>query len=129
MDPVRRCASLGCAVVLVVALATGPATADREAEDELNAASTETIDDDLDELEDLVVTARRRPELLRQTPVTATVFSGELLEKRGIDSLEGLDVFVPNLTAVAGVQHAGTYYVRGVGQRDAIQTLEPGVGI
>src|SRR5262245_32485923 len=82
-----------------------------------------------DELEDLVVTARRRPELLQETPVAATVLGGELLQQRGVDSLEEIGVYVPNLTAFSGVTHQGTFYSRGVGQRDAIVTLDPGVGI
>jgi iron complex outermembrane receptor protein len=88
-------------------------------------------DDDggLGDIESLVVTARRRPEFLQETPVAATVLGGELLEQRGVDSLEDIAVYVPNLSAFSGVQHQGTFYSRGVGQRDAIVTLDPGVGI
>jgi iron complex outermembrane receptor protein len=82
-----------------------------------------------DDIESLVITARRRPELLNETPVAATVLGGELLQERGIDSLEDIGAYVPNLTAFSGVQHQGTFYSRGVGQRDAIVTLDPGVGI
>src|ERR1700752_5025870 len=42
---------------------------------------------ELDELENLVITARRRPEFLQETPVATTVLGGELLEQRGVDSL------------------------------------------
>jgi iron complex outermembrane receptor protein len=87
------------------------------------------VPDDLDDIENLVVTARRRPEFLQQTPVAATVLGGELLEQRGVDSLEDAAVYVPNLSAFSGVQHQGTFYQRGVGQRDAVVTLDPGVGI
>jgi len=85
--------------------------------------------EEADDIENLVVTARRRPELLQETPVAATVLGGELLEQRGVDSLEDIGTYVPNLTAFSGVQHQGTFYSRGVGQRDAIVTLDPGVGI
>ena len=89
----------------------------------------EEDEDDLDDIESLVVTARRRPEFLQETPVAATVLGGELLEQRGIDSLEDIGAYVPNLSSFSGAQHQGTYYSRGVGQRDAIVTLDPGVGI
>src|SRR5688572_3077923 len=85
--------------------------------------------EDADDIESLVVTARRRPELLQETPVAATVLGGELLQQRGVDSLEDIGNYVPNLTAFSGVQHQGTYYSRGVGQRDSFVTLDPGVGI
>ena len=85
--------------------------------------------EEADDLESLVVTARRRPELLQETPVAATVLGGELLDQRGVDSLEDIGTYVPNLTAFSGVQHQGTFYSRGVGQRDAIVTLDPGVGL
>jgi iron complex outermembrane receptor protein len=83
----------------------------------------------LDDIESLVVTARRRPEFLQETPVAATVLGGELLEQRGVDSLEDIGAYVPNLSAFSGVTRQGTFYSRGVGQRDAIVTLDPGVGI
>jgi iron complex outermembrane receptor protein len=85
--------------------------------------------EDADDIESLVVTARRRPELLQETPVAATVLGGELLQQRGVDSLEDIGAYVPNLTAFSGVQHQGSFYSRGVGQRDSFVTLDPGVGI
>jgi iron complex outermembrane recepter protein len=85
--------------------------------------------EEAEDIESLVVTARRRPELLQETPVAATVLGGELLDQRGVDSLEDIGTYVPNLTAFSGVQHQGTFYSRGVGQRDAFVTLDPGVGL
>ncbi len=82
-----------------------------------------------DELESLVITARRRPEFLQETPVATTVLGGELLEQRGVDSLDDIGLYVPNLTAFSGAQRQGSFYSRGVGQRDAFVTLDPGVGI
>jgi iron complex outermembrane recepter protein len=84
---------------------------------------------ELDDLESLVVTARRRPEFLQETPVATTVLGGELLEQRDVDTLEDIGTYVPNLTSFSGAQRQGTFYSRGVGQRDAIVTLDPGVGI
>src|SRR5262245_53286914 len=73
-----------------------------------------------DDIESLVITARKRPELLQETPVATTVLGGELLEERGIDSIEDIGAYVPNLTSFSGAQRQGTFYSRGVGQRDAI---------
>jgi outer membrane receptor protein involved in Fe transport len=82
-------------------------------------------EDDLDDIESLVVTARRRPEFLQETPVAATVLGGELLEQRGVNSIEDIGVYVPNLTSISGAQRQGSFFQRGVGQRDAIVTLDP----
>jgi iron complex outermembrane recepter protein len=86
-------------------------------------------DKDLEDIESLVVTARRRPEFLQETPVAATVLGGELLEQRGIKSIQDIGVYVPNLTSFSGAQRQGSFFQRGVGQRDAIVTLDPGVGL
>src|SRR5262245_6891407 len=45
---------------------------------------------DIDEIESLVITARRRPEFLQETPVATTVLGGELLEQRNVNSLEDI---------------------------------------
>jgi iron complex outermembrane receptor protein len=93
------------------------------------AAPSGDPEDSVEEIDSLVVTARRRPEFLQETPVAATVLGGELLEQRGIDSIEEIGNYVPNLTSFSGAQRQGSFYSRGVGQRDAIVSLDPGVGI
>src|SRR5688572_24520874 len=49
------------------------------------------------ELEEMIVTARRREESLQTTPVAVSAFSGTALELRGIRSADALTHFVPNL--------------------------------
>jgi iron complex outermembrane receptor protein len=92
-------------------------------------AAADASEESTDDIESLVVTARRRPELLQETPVSATVLSGPLLEQRGINSLEDIGAYVPTSPRSRASQHQGTFYSRGVGQRDAFVTLDPGVGI
>ena len=117
---------------MALALAGGAAsadtleTADVAASRESEASEEEDVFGDLDTI---VVTARRREEFLQETPVAATVLNGNVLDDRGIESLEEIGVYVPNLTSFSGVQHQGSYYSRGVGQRDAVVTLDPGVGL
>src|SRR5262245_29293752 len=115
-------------VALPLAALAEEATPTGEPED---AQESEDSEDpgELDDIENLVITARRRPEFLQETPVATTVLGGELLEQRGVDSLEEIGAYVPNLSSFSGVTHQGTFYSRGVGQRDAIVTLDPGVGI
>ena len=106
-----------------------PAQSAGQTEEEAQYERTAASEDDLDDIETIVTTGRRRSEFLQETPVSATVLSGGQLEERGIDSIEEIGTYVPNLTAFSGVQHQGSFYSRGVGQRDALVTLDPGVGI
>ena len=137
MTSLRAMICIGIALCfgIPVAMSADPLPGDQEgmtneiAESDPETASEPEEAEEADDIESLVVTARRRPELLQETPVAATVLGGELLEQRGVDSLEDVGAYVPNLTAFSGVQHQGTYYSRGVGQRDAVVTLDPGVGI
>jgi iron complex outermembrane receptor protein len=123
---------IAIAIAIPVAGSAEDAAADADEGATPAAESSETKEPapaDLEDIENLVVTARRRPELLQETPVAATVLGGALLEQRGVDSLEKIGAYVPNLSSFSGVQHQGTFYSRGVGQRDAIVTLDPGVGL
>ncbi len=120
----------GACLALLVATASAAEEGDTpsvssEAE-ESSAASEDEVFGDLDTI---VITARRREEFLQETPVAATVLNGNLLDDRGVETLDEIGVYVPNLSAFSGVQHQGSYYSRGVGQRDAVVTLDPGVGI
>jgi iron complex outermembrane receptor protein len=85
-------------------------------------------------LEEVVVTARKRVESLQDAPISISVFSASDLQARGVEGMEDLTRYAPNLvvqsnpgngssTAVAAV------YIRGVGQDDFQPTIEPGVGI
>ncbi|HEX5066731.1 MAG TPA: TonB-dependent receptor [Myxococcota bacterium] len=102
---------------------------DGQAAEEEQFKRSAATEDDLDDIESIVTTGRRRAEFLQETPVSATVLMGNQLEERGINSLEEIGTYVPNLSSFSGVQHQGTFYSRGVGQRDAVVTLDPGVGI
>ena len=85
-------------------------------------------------LEEIVVTARRREESLHETPVSITAFSGESLQRRNINRLNGIGNFTPNLTfdngaTFSGANSSASVFIRGIGQVDFTLTTEPGVGI
>ena len=83
------------------------------------------------ELEEIVVTARKRQENLQQTPLAVSAFSGENLEQRGILNIAGLNKAVPGIEVQAGNGVAGVanIYIRGVGQRNTEPNLDSGVGV
>jgi iron complex outermembrane receptor protein len=60
-------------------------------------AESETAEEAPNAGNDIVVTARRREELLQEVPVAVTAFTGEDLEKRGINDITDLQQTVPSL--------------------------------
>ncbi len=86
------------------------------------------------ELEEMIVTARRREESLQSTPVAVSAFSGAALELRGIHSADALTHFVPNLqfdgaAPLSGAAYNATVFIRGVGQNDFAIFSDPGVAV
>lgn len=81
-------------------------------------------------VEEIIVTARRREELLEDTPISVTAISEEAMRETGITRLNQIQELVPNLTFYSG--RAGltaSTFIRGVGQVNSIITFDPGVGI
>ncbi|MDM4766611.1 TonB-dependent receptor [Pelomonas sp. SE-A7] len=86
---------------------------------------------DVNTLETVTVTARRREETLKDVPVAVTALSAEALETKDIKNLGDLQSQVPNLSiyAARGSNTTITTYIRGVGQSDPLWGVDPGVGI
>ncbi|MGA9333250.1 MAG: TonB-dependent receptor [Rudaea sp.] len=82
------------------------------------------------ELESITVTARRRSEDIEKVPVAVSAFSSEDLKDLQADNVDGLQGAVPNLNIVQGRGSSGSVniFIRGIGQPDALQTFDPGVG-
>jgi iron complex outermembrane receptor protein len=86
------------------------------------------------EIEEIVVTARKREESLQETPVSVTAFSGEELQSRGLTDLAELGQFTPNMTfdfsdANSGNSNSAIIHIRGIGASDWTLTVDPGVGL
>jgi iron complex outermembrane receptor protein len=85
----------------------------------------------VNELAEVVVTARRREETLREVPIAVTALTARAIETAGIEDIADLDTEVPNLTiyAARGSSSTVTAYIRGVGQSDPLWGVDPGVGV
>lgn len=83
------------------------------------------------QLDDIVVTARRRDEALKDVPIAVTVQTGEQLEERGAPDITALQRVTPNLTLQVsrGTNSTLTAFIRGIGQQDPLWGFEPGVGL
>ena len=84
-------------------------------------------------IEVIQVTSRKREENLQDAPLSLTAFSGDGLEARGIENISEIGSITPNLTyqnnpQAGGSSSVSTVYIRGVGQRDFLGTIDNGVG-
>ncbi len=82
------------------------------------------------QVEEIVVQARRRDELLEDTPVAVTALSPSELREHGVTRLDDIQQLVPNLTfqsAITGQQV--NIRIRGVGTSAPAIAFDPGVGM
>ena len=79
----------------------------------------------------IVVTARRRNELLLNVPVAVTAYSGEQLDRRGALDITDVAATTPNVTLEVsrGTNSTLSPFIRGIGQQDPVAGFEQGVGI
>ena len=83
------------------------------------------------QVEEVIVTARRREESLREVPVAVTALSSERLELTGATDVTVLQQQTPNATVqvARGSNSTLISFIRGVGQQDPLWGFEPGVGL
>lgn len=77
------------------------------------------------------VTARRREESIQDVPVAVSAFGEEQLKDMQASDIGGLQGAVPNMNIVQGRGSANSVnvFIRGIGQPDALQSFDPGVGM
>jgi iron complex outermembrane receptor protein len=85
-------------------------------------------------LEEIYVTARKREEGLQNTPISVSAFTGAGLDYRGVTNIGEISAFTPNLTfqnnpSFGGAGNTASIYIRGIGQKEFLPTVEPGVGL
>jgi iron complex outermembrane receptor protein len=82
------------------------------------------------QLEEIVVTARRRAENLQETPISITAFSSERLEALNVQDLPRLAEFTPGLQLTSLPGSAGiAVSIRGISVSDPILTNDPSIGL
>jgi iron complex outermembrane receptor protein len=116
-----------------LALASSPAPAEEAAPTQQAEAGQGPADSaSSDSLEDIIVTARRRPEHLQRTPISIVALSAKDLESRSVTNLRSLQNFVPNLTFAPSQnvgEAAANVFIRGIGQEDFSVSAEAGVAV
>jgi len=81
--------------------------------------------------QEIVVTTRRRNEILLNVPVAVTAYSGEQLERQGALDITDVADTTPNVTLEVsrGTNSTLSPFIRGIGQQDPVAGFEQGVGL
>lgn len=113
--------------LLLGAAMLAPATAQTSAAD----ARTQAGSEEAQQLDLVVVTARRREETLKEVPVAVSALSAVQLENTGAMDITALQEQTPNATVQVARGSSSTLisFIRGVGQQDPLWGFEPGVGL
>ncbi len=82
-------------------------------------------------VEEIVVSARKRAELLEDTPISVTALSESALRESGITRIDGIQELVPNMTYQPGFigGQSPQIRIRGVGTSATGPAFDPGVGL
>jgi iron complex outermembrane recepter protein len=102
------------------------------AEQEAAAANVATQEaEQAGDQSEIVVTARRRSEILLDVPIAVTAYTGEQLELQGALDISDIGDTTPNVTLETsrGTNSTLTAFIRGVGQQDPVAGFEQGVGL
>lgn len=83
------------------------------------------------QLEEIIVTARKREESIQDVPVAVTALSAAELQRSSIRDLRDITAFVPNLLVdkVSALQGGAAIAIRGVSYQEIDKSLDPGVGV
>jgi iron complex outermembrane receptor protein len=68
-----------------------------------------------DELQEMIVTANRREENLRNVPITVQVLSGEQLRELSLNTFNDVIKYTPNVTYSGNGPATGNIFIRGLG--------------
>lgn len=84
------------------------------------------------QIEEVVVTARKREENIQETPLSITAITADMIADAHLSDLSSIEAMTPNLNLTASTDGSSggiNAFIRGVGQNDQVITTDPGVGI
>ncbi len=80
------------------------------------------------ELEEVLVTARKRAESLQDVPIALQAVSGELIAEQGIVDFQQLAPYTPNFSYIQAAGASDLYFMRGLGTFGSGIHFEPSIG-
>lgn len=85
-----------------------------------------------EDVEKIMVTARKRTESIYETPTAVSSIGEGLIDDTNVTNLDDVGKYVPNLNITrygAGNSGHASVFIRGIGLQDHIITTDPGVGV
>ncbi len=83
---------------------------------------------EIEGIQEIVITSQRRTESLQDVPIAATVLTGEMLARKGVEGISSLQYAAPGLT-MADYGSANVLNIRGIGRSAVDIELPSGVVI
>jgi iron complex outermembrane receptor protein len=125
-----RSAATSARIALAASVAFGALLASPAAAQDASDGDT-AVSEEVAGEQPIVVIARKREERLLDVPIAVTAMGDEQLEKLGANDLSGVQGAVPNTNIVQGrgSSSSANFFIRGIGQPDALQTFDPAVGV
>lgn len=105
----------------VIALSTALTTA-------MSVTSTAFAEED-NTIEDIVVTAQKRSERLKDVPISLSAFSAEQIDQTGVRDLKSIAEYIPNLHITQSNDFRSTVTIRGVGAQSRNIGFDARVGV
>ena len=114
--------------VSLLALAATPVLAQQQTTTQPNTGSAAPIADGSATVADVIVTARKREERLKDVPIAVTGITADTLAQQQINQVKDIAAFAPGLNINSDAVGRSFVSIRGVGAT-LIDTVQPGVGI
>lgn len=115
----------GLGLVSAFALLTGAAAAQTQTQQQ---AQGQTAQGRL-QIEEIVVTAQKREQSLREVPITITAFTGDFLNTIGANDLEAIARYVPGLEIQEQSPNNPGFVIRGITSDSGESFSEPRVSV
>ena len=83
------------------------------------------------QLEEIIVTARKREESIQNVPISVTALGEAELQRSSIRDLRDITAYTPNVLVnkVSALQGGASIAIRGVSYQEIDKSLDPGVGV
>jgi len=83
------------------------------------------------QLEEVIVTARKREESIQDVPISVTALGESELQRSSIRDLRDITAYTPNvlINKVSALQGGAAISIRGVSYQEIDKSLDPGVGV
>ena len=131
----RAAGTFFAGTIWALAMVWGSASARADAGEGTQAGGTVTAGEqgkassDGWEIEEIVVTARRRSESVLKVPGSVSAFDEEMLGDLQATDMRRVQFAVPNFYFERGDSSNAVVYLRGIGQNDSLPFVEPGVAV